>query len=109
MDGTAIYEAVAALFIANMYGVELSFSQQMIIFLTATFSAIGAAGIPGAGLIMMTMVLASVGLPVEGIQLVVAIDRPLDMLRTSINVWGDSAGATIIAKTEGEELAEVSL
>lgn len=98
MDGTAIYEAVAAIFIANMYGVELSSSQQLIVFLTATFSAIGAAGIPGAGLIMMTLVLHSVGLPVEGIQLIVVVDRVLDMLRTSINVWGDSTGAIIIDK-----------
>lgn len=102
MDGTAIYEAVAALFIANMYGIELSFTQQVVVFLTATFSAIGAAGIPGAGLIMMTLVLNSVGIPVEGIQIVIIVDRALDMLRTSINVWGDSIGAAIIARSEGE-------
>lgn len=100
MDGTAIYEAVAAVFIANMYGVDLSAGEQFIIFITATFSAVGAAGIPGAGLIMMTLVLNAVGLPVEGIQLIVVVDRGLDMLRTSINVWGDSLGAAIIAKSE---------
>ncbi|MCB0337236.1 MAG: cation:dicarboxylase symporter family transporter, partial [Bdellovibrionales bacterium] len=104
MDGTAIYEAVAAIFIANMYGIDLEFGEQLIIFLTATFSAIGAAGIPGAGLIMMTMVLASVGIPVEGISLIVAIDRVLDMFRTSVNVWGDSIGAAVIARSEGEEV-----
>lgn len=98
MDGTAIYEAVAAIFIANMYGIDLTFSQQFIIFLTATFSAIGAAGIPGAGLLMMTLVLDSVGLPAEGIGLIVGVDRILDMFRTGINVWGDSIGAAIIAK-----------
>lgn len=102
MDGTAIYEAVAAVFIANMYGVDLTFGQQTTIFLTATFSAVGAAGIPGAGLIMMTLVLSSVGLPAEGIQLIVVVDRALDMLRTCLNVWGDSIGAAIIARTEGE-------
>ncbi len=104
MDGTAIYEAIAAVFIANMYGVELSFTQQLIIFLTATFSAIGAAGIPGAGLIMMTLVLDSVGLPAAGIQLIVVVDRGLDMLRTCINVWGDSLGAAIIARSENENI-----
>jgi Na+/H+-dicarboxylate symporter len=98
MDGTAIYEAVAAIFIANMYGVDLTFGQQFVIFLTATFSAIGAAGIPGAGLIMMTLVLDSVGLPAAGIGLIVGVDRVLDMFRTSINVWGDSIGAAIVAK-----------
>ncbi|MCB0318745.1 MAG: dicarboxylate/amino acid:cation symporter [Bdellovibrionales bacterium] len=104
MDGTAIYEAIAAVFIANMYGVELSFNQQIIIFLTATLSAVGAAGIPGAGLIMMTLILNSVGLPVQGIQLIVIVDRVLDMLRTSINVWGDSVGAAVLAVSEGAEL-----
>ena len=104
MDGTAIYEAIAAVFIANMYGVDLSLGQQAIIFLTATFSAIGAAGIPGAGLIMMTLVLNSVGLPAQGIELVVIVDRALDMLRTSVNVWGDSIGAAILAVSEGEQV-----
>ena len=102
MDGTAIYEAVAAVFIANIYGIELSFNNQLVVFLTATFSAIGAAGIPGAGLIMMTLVLSSVGLPAEGIGLIVVVDRILDMFRTCINVWGDSIGAKIIAVGENE-------
>ena len=100
MDGTAVYEAVAALFIAYVYGVDLTFYQQCIVFLTATFSAIGAAGMPGTGLIMMTLVLDSVGLPVQGIQLIVVVDRALDMLRTCTNVWGDSIGAAIIDKSE---------
>lgn len=102
MDGTAMYEAVAAVFIANMYGIELSFMQQCVVFLTATFSAVGAAGIPSAGLVMMTIVLSSVGLPVEGIQLIVVVDRILDMIRTGVNVWGDSIGAAVIAETETE-------
>jgi Na+/H+-dicarboxylate symporter len=100
MDGTAIYEAVAVVFIANMLGTELTFSHQILIFLTATLSAIGAAGIPGAGLIMMVLILNIVGLPEEGIMLVIIVDRLLDMLRTAVNVWGDSIGAAIIATTE---------
>ncbi|RME57230.1 MAG: dicarboxylate/amino acid:cation symporter [Candidatus Dadabacteria bacterium] len=98
MDGTAIYEAVAAIFIANVYGMHLGFQEQIIVFLTATFSAVGAASIPGAGLVMMTMVLSSVGIPLEGIKLIVVVDRVLDMLRTSVNVWGDSVGSAVIDK-----------
>lgn len=101
MDGTAIYEAVAAVFIASMYGIDLTFPQQFTIFIVATLSSIGAAGIPGAGLIMMTLVLGSVGVPVEGIKLVVVVDRILDMIRTALNVWGDCIGAAIISKSEG--------
>ncbi len=96
MDGTALYESIAVMFIANLAGVDLSLSQQILIFLTATFASIGAAGIPGAGLIMMTMILDSVGLPTEYIALIIAVDRFLDMFRTSINVWGDLLGAKII-------------
>ncbi len=96
MDGTALYESIAVLFIANISGVDLSFSQQLIIFLTATFASIGAAGIPGAGLVMMTIILDSVGLPVEYISLIIAVDRFLDMFRTSINVWGDLIGAKLL-------------
>ena len=98
MDGTALYEAVAAMFIANVCGVELSLGQQILIFLTATLASIGAAGIPSAGLVTMTMVLQTVGLPLEGIGLILAVDRFLDMLRTSVNVWGDLIGARIIAR-----------
>lgn len=96
MDGTALYESVAAVFIANIYGVELSLSQLFIIFTTATLASIGAAAIPGAGLVMLTLVLSSVGIPLEGIGLIIAIDRFLDMLRTATNVWGDLNGAKII-------------
>ncbi len=97
MDGTALYESVAAIFIANAYGINLGFSEQITIFLTATFSAIGAAGIPGAGIVMMTLVLSSVGLPAEGLSLIIGIDRILDMFRTAINVWGDSVGTAIVS------------
>lgn len=102
MDGTALYEAVAAMFIAQVYGIDLSFSQQVVIFLTATLAAIGAAGVPSAGLVTMIIVLRSVGLPLEGIGILVGIDRLLDMCRTTVNVWGDAVGARIIARSEGE-------
>ncbi len=95
MDGIALYESVAAVFIANVYGVELSLFQLFIIFTTTTLASIGAA-IPGAGLVMLTLVLSSVGVPLEGIGLIVAVDRFLDMLRTATNVWGDLNGAKII-------------
>lgn len=96
MDGTALYEAVAAMFIANVYHLHLSLAQQVTIFLTATLASIGAAGIPGAGLVTMTMVLQAVGLPLEGIGLILTVDRFLDMMRTSVNVWGDLIGAKVI-------------
>ncbi len=96
MDGTALYESIAVMFIANLSGVELSLAQQITIFITATFASIGAAGIPGAGLVMMTMILDSVGLPAEYIALIITVDRFLDMFRTAINNWGDLLGAKII-------------
>jgi len=102
MDGTALYEGVAALFIAQAYGIHLSFGAQIVIILTATLAAIGAAGIPGAGLITMVLVLQSVNLPVEGIGLILAVDRILDMFRTSINVLGDCTGCVVIGRKEGE-------
>lgn len=104
MDGTALYECVAAIFIAQAYGVELSFLQQIIVVITALLASIGAAGIPMAGLVMISVILSAVGLPLEGVGLILAVDRILDMFRTSINVWSDSCGAVIIAKSEGEEL-----
>ncbi|NPA28965.1 MAG: dicarboxylate/amino acid:cation symporter [Epsilonproteobacteria bacterium] len=96
MDGTALYEAIAVMFIANSYGVALGFGQQIAIFLTATFASVGAAGIPGAGLVMMTMILSAVGLPLEAIGLIAAVDRVLDMFRTAINVWGDLLAAKVL-------------
>ena len=100
MDGTALYEAVAVIFIAQAYGIELTMAQQVIVFLTATLAAIGAAGVPSAGLVTMIIVLEAVGLPLEGIGLLVAVDRVLDMMRTSVNVWGDSVCAMVIAARE---------
>ncbi len=104
MDGTALYECVAAIFIAQAYGIELSFLQQIIIVLTALLASIGAAGIPMAGLVMISVVLTAVGLPLEGVGLIIAVDRILDMFRTSVNVWSDTTGASIIATSEGEKL-----
>ncbi len=104
MDGTALYECVAVIFIAQVYGVELSLVQQIIVVVTALLASIGAAGIPMAGLVMITIVLTAVGLPLEGVGLILAVDPLLDMFRTSVNVWSDTCGAVIIAKTEGEKL-----
>lgn len=104
MDGTALYECVAAMFIAQAYGIELGFGQQVIVVVTALLVSIGAAGIPMAGIVMMAVILGAVGLPLEGVGLILAVDRILDMCRTTVNVWSDSCGAVIIARTEGEQL-----
>jgi Na+/H+-dicarboxylate symporter len=101
MDGTALYEAVAALTIAQMYGVPLDLSQQALVLLTALLASVGAAGIPMAGLVMMVVVLEAVGLPIEGIATIIAVDRILDMMRTSTNVWSDLVGTAVIARFEG--------
>jgi len=102
MDGTSLYQAVAAVFIAQAYGFDLTIAQQLTIVLTATLASIGSAAVPGAGIVMLVIVLESIGLPSEGIALVLAIDRPLDMLRTAVNVTGDAVIATIVAKSEGK-------
>jgi len=104
MNGTALYECVAVMFIAQAYGIDLTFGQQLVVVFTALLAAIGSAGIPMAGLVMMTVVLKAVGLPLEGIGLILAVDRILDMFRTTINVYGDTCCAVIIAKSEGENL-----
>lgn len=104
MDGTAIYQGVSALFIAQVFGISLTLSQQLTIVLTATLASVGTAGVPGAGMIMLAMVLQGVGLPVEGIALVAGVDRILDMARTSLNVVGDITCSVFIARTEGENL-----
>jgi len=102
MDGTALYQGVCAVFVVQVFGLNLTFAQQLTIVLTATLASIGTAGVPGAGLVMLTMVLQSVGLPLEGMVLVGGIDRILDMARTCINITGDIAGAVLISATEGE-------
>ncbi len=102
MNGTALYEAVAAVFIAQSYGIELSFAHTVIIVLTATLAAIGAAGIPEAGLVTMVIVLKAVNLPIEGIALILVIDWFLDRCRTTVNVWGDAVGAAVIDGLEKE-------
>ena len=96
MDGTALYEAVAAMFIAQAYGLALDLPTQLTIFITATLAAVGAAGIPSAGLITMGIVLTAVGLPLEGVGLIIAVDRVLDMCRTTVNVEGDAVGAVVV-------------
>ncbi|MBY0475281.1 MAG: dicarboxylate/amino acid:cation symporter [Nitrosomonas sp.] len=96
MDGTALYEAVAALFIANLVGIELSLTQQLIVFVTAMLAAIGAPGIPSAGMVTMVVVLQSVGLPVEAIAILLPVDRILDTLRTAVNVEGDMVGSLVV-------------
>jgi Na+/H+-dicarboxylate symporter len=100
MDGTAMYESVAAIFIAQVYGITLGPGEQLIVFITATLAAIGAAGIPEAGLVTMVIVLTAVGLPVEGVGLVLTVDWLLDRFRTTVNVWGDSVGAAVIDRYE---------
>lgn len=103
MDGTALYEAVAVIFIAQSYGIDLGGAELVVVFLTATLAAIGAAGIPEAGLVTMVLVLQAVGLPIEGIGMILAIDWFLDRFRTTVNVWGDSVGAAVIEKLEPDE------
>lgn len=107
MDGTAIMQGVATVFIAQVYGVDLSIADYLMVILTATLASIGTAGVPGVGLIMLAMVLQQVGLPVEGIALIIGVDRLLDMTRTAVNVTGDSMVTVIVAKTEKELDTEI--
>lgn len=100
MDGTGIMQAVATVFIAQVYGQDLSLSAMLIIVLTATLASIGTAGVPGVGMIMLAMVLASVGLPAEAIGLIIGVDRILDMMRTSVNITGDAVLAVIVDRSE---------
>lgn len=102
MDGTSLYQAVAAVFIAQAYGIDLTLMQQLGIVLTATLASIGAAAVPGAGIVMLVIVLQQAGIPIEGIALILAPDRILDMLRTTVNVTGDATVAMIVARTEGQ-------
>ncbi len=102
MDGTALYECVAVLFIAQAYGVELNLATQSLVVVLALFTSIGVAGIPAASLVAIVVILGAVGLPAEGIGLILAVDRLLDMCRTTVNVFGDMCGAVIVARSEGE-------
>ncbi|MGT4652730.1 dicarboxylate/amino acid:cation symporter, partial [Bacillus cereus] len=108
MDGTAIMQGVATIFIAQVFGVELTLMQMLTVVLTAVLASIGTAGVPGVGLIMLAMVLNSVGLPVEGIALILGIDRLLDMARTVVNITGDAACAVIVAETEKKHEKDAS-
>jgi Na+/H+-dicarboxylate symporter len=102
MDGTSIHQAVSAVFIAQAFGHDLTLADQLIIVLTATLSSIGAAAVPSAGLIMLVIVLGAIGVEPEGLALIIAIDRPLDMVRTIVNVTGDASVAVIVAASEGD-------
>jgi Na+/H+-dicarboxylate symporter len=102
MDGTALYQGVCAMFVAQAFGVQLGMQEYMMIILTSTLASIGTAGVPGAGLIMLTLVLTSVGLPIEGVAIIAGIDRILDMARTTVNVTGDAMTSVLIAKSENE-------
>ena len=102
MDGTALYQGVCALFIAQVYGVDLTLGQMTVIVLTGTLASIGTAGVPGAGLIMLTLVLQSVGLPLEGVALIAGIDRVLDMMRTTVNITGDAVASVYVQYSEAK-------
>ena len=104
MDGTALYELVAAMFIAQAYGMDIPFAQQFLMVFAALLASIGAAGIPMAGLVMITIILSVIGLPLEAVGLILAVDRILDMMRTTVNVWSDSVCTVIVTKSEGEKL-----
>ncbi len=104
MDGTALYECVAVIFIAQIYGFALSFDQQLVIVFTALLASIGAASVPMSGLVMMSIILGAVGLPLEGVAIILAVDRVLDMFRTTVNVLSDSCGAVVVAKLDGEDV-----
>ncbi|NOR14371.1 MAG: cation:dicarboxylase symporter family transporter [Candidatus Aminicenantes bacterium] len=104
MDGTALYECVATIFIAQVYGFDLSLAAQLIIVVTALLASIGAASVPMSGMVMMSIILTAVGLPLEGVAIILAVDRILDMFRTTVNVLSDSCGAVIVARLEGEKL-----
>jgi Na+/H+-dicarboxylate symporter len=103
MDGTALYECVAAIFLAQAYGLELSFATQFTVVLIALLTSIGVAGIPAASLVAITVILTAIGLPVEAIGLLLVTDRVLDMVRTAVNIYSDSCGAVIIARSENEQ------
>ena len=100
MDGTAIMQGVATVFIANVYGINLGMGDFLMVIVTATLASVGTAGVPGVGLIMLAMVLKQVGLPVEGVALIIGVDRLLDMVRTAVNVTGDAVASCVMARSE---------
>jgi len=102
MDGTSLYQAIAAVFLAQVYGIDLTMADQLTIIISVVLASIGSAGVPGAGTVMLAVVLEAINVPVEGIALIFAMDRPLDMLRTSVNVTGDAAVSLLVTKTEGQ-------
>ncbi len=102
MDGTAIMQGVATVFIANVYNVDLGIAGYLTVIIMSVLASIGTAGVPGVGLIMLSMVFSQVGLPLEGIGLILGVDRLLDMVRTAVNVSGDAVVSTIVAKSEGK-------
>jgi proton glutamate symport protein len=108
MDGTALYECIATIFIAQVYGIDLSLGQQVLVVITALLASIGAASVPMSGLVMMSIILKAVGLPLEGVAIILAVDRVLDMFRTTVNVLSDSVGSVIVARLEGESMPERS-
>jgi Na+/H+-dicarboxylate symporter len=107
MDGTELYECVGVIFLSQYYAsvgdFDLTAGKQVFIVVSALLASVGAAGIPSAGLVMMTAILTALGLPVDGALLLLAIDRPLDMLRTTVNVWSDSCGVAVVASSEGDQ------
>jgi Na+/H+-dicarboxylate symporter len=106
MDGTAIYQGVCVIFIAACYGIDLTLPQMLTIIFTATLASIGTAGVPGAGMVMLAMVLASVGLPLDGIALVAGVDRIFDMGRTVVNITGDASCALVVSNLERKKAAK---
>jgi proton glutamate symport protein len=103
MSGSALYECVAAMFVAQAYGIDLSFTTQFIVVLLALITSIGVAGVPSASLVAIIAILKAIGLPIEAIGLFIAVDRILDMCRTTVNVFSDSCCAILVARTEGEK------
>ena len=103
MNGTALYECAAAMFLAQAYGLDLTFGVQFTIVVIALLTSIGVAGVPSASLVAIAIILSAVGLPIEAIGVLLVFDRILDMARTSINIWGDASCATIVARLQGEE------
>ena len=108
MDGTALYQGVAALFIAQVFGTDLTMGDQLAIVATATMASIGAAGVPGAGIVTLAMVLTATGIPPVGVALILGMDRLLDMFRTAVNVTGDLAVTAVMAASEGENMNPLS-